>query len=172
MTKSVRILLCFTFLCCTTISYGQSDTVSVMKAGRTGTEGVDSTRNIIQEIITLAESYLDSPYRLGARGPKTFDCSGFTSFIFGQFDIRLPRTCRGQMRQGIKVNDKADLKTGDLVFFQARDTTSVGHVGLVVDNNEGQGLKFIHASRRGVKEEIMEKSEYYRIRYISGVRLL
>ena len=157
-----HILLCIAFSCCATLSVGQSHTNAAV---------VDSTKNIVQDLITLAQSYLDSPYKLGARGPKTFDCSGFTCFLFEQFNLQLPRTCKGQMKQGIQV-DKAELKAGDLIFFQKRDTTSVGHVGLVTDNSEAQGLKFIHASRRGVKEETLESSEYYRIRYITGVRLL
>jgi Cell wall-associated hydrolases (invasion-associated proteins) len=174
MTKEKHILLCLAFSCCTGLGFGQSDTVSVLRAvppDGSHTECVDSVKNIVQNLILLAESYLDSPYKLGARGPKTFDCSGFVSFLFEQFDVQLPRTCKGQMRQGTQV-DKTELRAGDLVFFQGRYTASVGHVGLVVDNSETQGLKFIHASRRGVKEDILEDSEYYRTRYITGVRLL
>jgi len=174
MTKEKHILLCLALLCCTSLVFGQPNTVSVLRPGPSdGSHAayVDSVKNIVQDLIRLAEGYLDSPYKLGARGPKTFDCSGFVSFLFEQFDVQLPRTCKGQMKQGSQV-DKTELRAGDLVFFQGRYTASVGHVGLVVDNSEAQGLKFIHASRRGVKEDILEDSEYYRTRYITGVRLL
>ena len=46
---------------------------------------------------------LGKRYRTGAMGPNLFDCSGFTSYVFSNFGIKLSRTSREQFGDGHKA---------------------------------------------------------------------
>ena len=39
---------------------------------------------MVDNIINSASNFIGTPYRRGAKGPKSFDCSGFTSYIFAR----------------------------------------------------------------------------------------
>lgn len=96
------------------------------------------------EVIAYAKKYLGKPYVYGANGPDSFDCSGFTKFVFKKFGITLPRSAYDQ---GYKINaDRitsiSELKKGDLVFFDTiSDSDRSDHAGIYIGNGE-----FIHAS--------------------------
>ncbi|MDR0427154.1 MAG: CapA family protein [Dysgonamonadaceae bacterium] len=132
-----------------------------------------SSRITAQEIIDFSKQFIGKPYRRGSKGPNSFDCSGFTSYIFKKFGYHLSGACVSQIHQGKQV-DKKELKTGDLIFFKGRNAKSsrVGHVGIVVDNDADGNLTFIHASRRGVIIDNLGNSAYYQPRYVAGVRVL
>ncbi|GHU63075.1 hypothetical protein FACS1894123_05140 [Bacteroidia bacterium] len=125
------------------------------------------------EIIRFSKKYLGSPYRRGSKGPRSFDCSGFTSFVFNKFGYKLSPGCVTQVNQGTRI-DRRELKAGDLIFFKGRNSRSsrVGHVGIVVSNDHFGDVKFIHASRRGIIIDSFESSDYYKVRYVTGLRVL
>jgi hypothetical protein len=127
---------------------------------------------LVRNIIEYSRQYLNSPYRRGSKGPKSFDCSGFTHYVFRHFGYNLNAGCTSQIRQGTKIT-KEELKTGDLIFFKGRNAGSVrvGHVGIVVSNDNGS-ISFIHACSRGVIIEDLERSVYYKPRYVTGVRVI
>lgn len=79
--------------------------------------------------IAVAEAYrqLGKPYRWGAAGPNSFDCSGLTMWAWGKAGVSLPHSSRGQYGQGYHVS-RGDLKPGDLVFFGS----PIHHVGIYV----------------------------------------
>ncbi|MEA1879642.1 MAG: C40 family peptidase [Campylobacterota bacterium] len=93
-------------------------------------------------LVGIAKTKLGKRYVWGAIGPKTFDCSGFTSFVYKKTGINLPRTSRQQSKYGKYVKRK-NLQVGDLIFFDTsrRRKGIVNHVGIYMGNN-----KFIHAS--------------------------
>lgn len=94
-------------------------------------------------IISYAYQFIGSAYVYGATGPGSFDCSGFTQYVFNKFGYSLTRTTYTQVKQGIYVS-RENLRPGDLVF--TRGTAEVPeHVGIYVGNG-----KMIHASRPGV----------------------
>jgi cell wall-associated NlpC family hydrolase len=68
-------------------------------------------------------------YKWGGDSPKTgFDCSGLTSYIYGQYSMAIPRTAEAQYRAFRPVpNGKA--WRGDLVFFHGKKGY-VYHVGI------------------------------------------
>lgn len=126
---------------------------------------------MITDLLSEAHRYIGRPYVHGAKGPKAFDCSGFTSYIYRQFGYNISPSSRTQYTEGEKV-DRKDLRKGDLVFFTSRRSGSnVGHVGIVVsaDNTTGN-FKFIHASIRGVK--VSDFEGYYLGRYVGARRLI
>lgn len=128
---------------------------------------------VVQEIISFSKQYIGKPYRRGSKGPNYFDCSGFTSHVFENFGYSLGRTCVTQINQGTKI-PKTDLKPGDLIFFKGRNakSTRAGHVGIVVDNSDGD-ISFIHASsKRGIIIDKLQQSSYYQARYITGLRVM
>ncbi len=117
-------------------------------------------------IMREAMSHLGKAYVRGTSGPDTFDCSGFTSYVYRQFGIDLPRTTDGQYLRGRPVS-RDDLQPGDILVFQNTYRAGISHVGLYV----GQG-KFIHASnsRSGVKISDLDDS-YYAPRYVGARRM-
>jgi peptidoglycan DL-endopeptidase CwlO len=102
------------------------------------------------EAINAAMKMLGKPYRYGAEGPNSFDCSGLTSWAFQQAGITLPRSSSQQARVGKPVS-RDELRPGDLLFFYQ----PVSHVGIYVGNNmminapqTGDVVKYSDISRR------------------------
>ena len=126
-----------------------------------------------ENVVQTALQYLGASYRLGTNGPTVFDCSGFTSYVYGKQNVSILRTSRSQYTQGTPIARISDLKKGDLVFFGGRgNARSVGHVGIVNDvDPSGNNFSFVHASIKGVK--VSNSSEaYYSRRYIGARRIV
>lgn len=125
-----------------------------------------------EAIIKTAMQYIGVPYRHGTSSPKSFDCSGFTSYVYKNHGISLSRASRTQYTQGEKVA-KSDLRIGDLVFFTGRSINGVvGHVGIVTEvDKEKNSFKFVHARSRGVGVDD-SKMAYYNARYVGARRVL
>lgn len=104
-------------------------------------------------------------YQYGGTTTSGFDCSGFTSYVFKKFEIKLPRSSKDQFETGTEV-EQSDLRPGDLVFFNTNGK-GVSHVGVYVGNN-----KFAHASTsKGVTVTDLDES-YYAKRYLGARRVL
>ena len=86
--------------------------------------------------------YLGSPYCKGGKGPKCFDCSGFTQYIYKKKGKEISGTVGGQYRESKKIS-RGDVQIGDLVFF----SSSGGHfyhVGIYAGNG-----KVLHSPKPG-----------------------
>ncbi len=126
------------------------------------------------ELVDYASSFIGTRYRHGAKGPKAFDCSGFTSYIFKNFGMSLSSSSRAQGVQGRKI-DKDEVMVGDLMFFSGRrGGQTIGHVGMVVDVDELTGkIKFIHAATsQGVVIQSFPDNGYYSQRFLQFRRVL
>lgn len=134
--------------------------------------GEDFEYSQIDDMLNEAFSHLGARYRRGHSGPNSFDCSGFTSYVFRNMGIELNRSSRSQYTQGEAV-DKDELRTGDLVFFTGSNSRGpIGHVGIVVDVDHVDGsFNFIHASIKGVKVS-NSKERYYSRRYVGARRVM
>ena len=115
----------------------------------------EKNKNIIQKeqsaidrdsIIVFAKKYLGTPYLYASSNPqKGFDCSGFVSYVFGNFGMTLPRSSSGYKNLGTALKPE-DFKVGDiLVFYGYKDKTVIGHLGIICEA-DGMQSKFIHAS--------------------------
>jgi cell wall-associated NlpC family hydrolase len=95
--------------------------------------------------VRTALAQVGKPYRWGATGPATFDCSGLVGFAYADAGLSLPRTSRQQWSAGRHIQ-VAGLRPGDLVFFahDPADPATIHHVGMYV----GQGL-MVHAPHTG-----------------------
>lgn len=89
----------------------------------------------IQDLLTLAQRLIGTPYLWGGTSAFGLDCSGLVQRLFHfVFNHWLPRDSRDQRKVGARVPQFGQLAPGDLVFFP-------GHVGLWL----GEG-RLIHAS--------------------------
>lgn len=129
------------------------------------------TSRLIDDLLKEASTHIGKRYVWGSKGPATFDCSGFSGYVYRQFGYQIGSCSREQYKLGKSV-DKKDLRKGDLVFFTSRSSgKNVGHVGIVWDVDRENGtFKFIHASIRGVK--ISEFEGYYVNRYVGARRII
>ena len=85
--------------------------VASVEAARTEVAGLR------EQILTVARKQLGDPYRAGGAGPDSFDCGGFTQFVFKRaLGMDIARTSRGQYQEVQRVKTK-DALPGDLVFF-------------------------------------------------------
>lgn len=122
------------------------------------------------DILAQAQSLLGTRYRSGGNTPAGFDCSGFTSYVYGLNNINIGRSSRDQYAKNTPIK-RRDMQPGDLVFFSGTKIGSgVGHVGIVMDvDKSADTFTFIHSSSRGGVVVSRSTDEYYARRYI-GVR--
>ena len=137
-------------------------------------ENVEQTSNsnessLGQEIVEYAKQYLGYPYVYGGAGSSSFDCSGFTMYVYKNFGYSLSHSARAQSKMGTYV-EKENLQPGDLVFFIDYETMDdIGHCGIYI----GDG-NFIHASSGTgycVKISTLLSGSYDR-RYATARRLI
>lgn len=122
-----------------------------------------------KDIVAYAGKYKGSKYTPAGKKPDTgFDCSGFTSYVFGHYNISLSPAAREQVKQG-KSKSVKDAQPGDLIFFRRSKNEPIFHVSVVKSNN-GKSLVVIHSTTsRGVVEEDVLNSTYWKP-YIDSVR--
>ena len=127
--------------------------------------------SLIEDLLNEARKHIGKKYVHATRGPNTFDCSGFSHYVYKQFGYDVSPAVRYQYTQGVKV-DRKDARRGDLIFFTSRSSGgNVGHVGIIVDVDPETGeISFIHASLKGVK--ISKVEGYYANRFIGIKRII
>lgn len=106
-------------------------------------------------ILNEAYKHLGKAYVYGATGPDTFDCSGFTQYVFrNAAGIDISRTTYSQINVGVPVSQD-QLQPGDLVFPHA------GHVGIYVGNGQ-----MIHAPQTGDVVKVSSVYKFYAARRV------
>jgi len=117
---------------------------------------------MLMEII----KYMNTPYKFGGNSLNGIDCSAFTQNVYrDSWSIEINRSARQQYLQGIPIEDRSELKFGDLVFFNTRRRVKPGHVGIYIGDN-----LFAHASSSsGVKISSLDHV-YYNNRYMGARR--
>ncbi|MDQ0416720.1 cell wall-associated NlpC family hydrolase [Croceifilum oryzae] len=113
---------------------GSTDTNKPSTGGNTGSTNNESSQGsqLADKIIATGNKYLGTPYQFGAKSgqTKTFDCSSFQQYIFGQNGIKLLRSSRQQATQGTSVS-KDELRKGDLIFFRTKSSNGqIAHVAM------------------------------------------
>lgn len=118
------------------------------------------------ELVDFALQYVGYNYKYGGMSPSTgFDCSGFVSYVFNNFGVKLTRNSSGQYKNdGVKIS-KDELAPGDLVFFSNSSTSGVGHVGIYMGDNE-----FVHSSTSNVGVVVSRIDSTYYIRHWIGAK--
>jgi len=102
------------------------------KAARQAT-GYRTTKAVAERVLEIAASQYGKPYRYGSPGPNSFDCSGFTSYVFRKVGINLPHSSAAQYGV-VRHIDKADRRPGDLIFMYG--SGGIYHVAIYAGNDE------------------------------------
>ena len=103
----------------------------------------------LREWVTgYAQNFTGIRYVHAGHSPKTgFDCSGFTSYILGEFDLKASCSSATQSKQGERIS-LDEVLPGDLVFFGSK--SHIQHVALVVECS-AEGIICVHSTcSRGV----------------------
>jgi cell wall-associated NlpC family hydrolase len=168
MKKALFLLV---FLAGNFVGFGQKD--SLRSELEIDSIVVDlNPRELIDSVLNYAETFIGCRYGYGSCGPNTFDCSGFVRHVYGKFGVDLPHGSgtQGDICKTIKLKK---VKPGDLLFFSGRKVSGnkIGHVAIVKEV-DGDQIKMIHATvQAGVIIEELEKSEYFKKRFIKAGRL-
>ena len=127
-----------------------------------------------EAVIDFAKNFLGKPYCYSCSNPdKGFDCSGFVQYVYNKFDIAVPRASSEYVAIGEALKPE-DFKIGDvLVFYGYRNSTSIGHVGIICEAN-GMSSKFIHSSSGKVKGVVISElnSEMYTRRFYKCIDVI
>lgn len=126
---------------------------------------VASNSDLGAQVVAYAKQFLGCPYVYGSAGPNSFDCSGFTSYIYKHFGYSLNRSAAGQYSNGTPI-DQSQLQPGDLLLWRAYGSSQTAtHAGIYIGNNQ-----YIHASSTGGCIKINDMDYAVSTRYLVGVR--
>ena len=101
-------------------------------------------------LISIASSKIGSPYVWGAKGPHSFDCSGFVYWCLNHSGVSQSYMTSGgwaSSGRGQRINNFSDLQAGDIIVVS-------GHVGIVagggsvIDASSSNG-RVVHRSLNG-----------------------
>lgn len=109
-----------------------------------------------EQVTLMALAMIGTPYRFGGSALDGFDCSGLSSYVYAQSaQISLPRSALEQSELRGKPLRAAELRTGDLVFFETVPQR-ISHVGIYV----GEG-RFVHAPSAGSRVRLERMDNVY-----------
>jgi cell wall-associated NlpC family hydrolase len=100
-----------------------------------------TTASARAHIVREASRHVGARYRRGAAGPSSFDCSGFTRYIYSRFGLSLPHQSGAQSRV-VHIIATARKQPGDLIFFRT-SSGRIDHVGIYAGGNK------VYAASRG-----------------------
>ena len=108
------------------------------KPGTTATPKPSANLKGVEKLISIAKSKIGCKYVRGAKGPNSFDCSGFVYWCLNQAGVRqsymtsiIWRSCTKYKR----ITSMSALQRGDILVFKG-DSMATGHVGIYLGNGE------------------------------------
>ncbi len=161
MTKSTlkHSLLVFSLACGS--QFASASSLTVGNYNMKPAPRVANYSNLRNDIVNYAKEWVGLRYISASKTPDNggFDCSGFTNFLFNQFNLSISNCSRSQANEGEHITLEM-ARPGDLVFFGSK-RGGISHVSLVVSNDEN-GLVVCHStSSRGVIVENITESSYW-----------
>lgn len=143
---------------------------NVKKAGSSGSSGSSGGSkggtvkggSGVSGLLSIARSKLGCPYVYGAKGPNSFDCSGFVYYCLNQAGVRQSYlTSAGWRSVGkyTKITNFNSLQAGDIIVVS-------GHVGIVAS-----GGKVVDASSSNGRVVERALSSWWRNNFICGWRI-
>ena len=110
------------------------------------------------QAVAVARAQIGKPYRWGASGPDSFDCSGLTMYAWRAAGVSLPHSTYAQWAATPHIS-RSDLQPGDLVYFSGLNHMAIysgggmmieaPHTGLNVREVPLRTGDFYGASRPG-----------------------
>ena len=116
----------------------------------------------VSGLLSIASSKLGSPYVWGAKGPNSFDCSGFVYWCLNKAGVKQSYTTSSGWRsigKYTKITNFNSLQAGDIIVVS-------GHVGIVAG-----GGTVIDASSSNGKVVHRSLSSWWRNNFICGWRI-
>ena len=154
--------------------YDEIDNYDFLYAGASDDVNLDYDVATVNCLLDEAVRHIGARYRSGSKGPKTFDCYGFTSYVYRQMGYtNIGASSRDQYARNIPVS-RSEMQRGDLVFFTSPNSgRNVGHVGIVVDVDPiTHSFNFIHASSSSGVKITNSNDGFYARRFIGVRRVL
>lgn len=120
------------------------------------------TEDIRDLLIKTAEAQLGKPYKWGAVGPKSFDCSGFVNYVFSQNGYKLPcgRCTTKTYGSATEEIEREKLKKGDIILMPGHVVMYAGN-GYIIHASGSRG-KVIKEKLTSLEKRVKEL-KYYRI---------
>ena len=142
------------FVACNTTKKSASKPDAPVKASNS------ANMQLRNRVVAYAQKYVGSPYKYAGTSPSGFDCSGFTSYVLKEFNVKASPASAIQAKEGRSVSiDK--VKPGDLVFF-GENSSRISHVAMVVKRSK-EGIVCVHSTTsRGVIVENVSTSTYWK----------
>ena len=143
-------------------SSGSGSSVTNPPAGDEATDSADSSK--VEQFIAVAKTKLGCKYVLGAKGPDTFDCSGFVYWCLKQVGVNQSYMTSAGWKATTKypiVTSMSELEKGDIISYE-------GHVGIYIGGNQ-----MIDASSSEGKVRITNiySVSYWTEHFIKGCRI-
>ncbi|MGI6665088.1 MAG: peptidoglycan-binding protein [Christensenellaceae bacterium] len=144
-------------------SSGGSPSSKGSSSGGSSGKTIPSTSGAnVGSLISMAESRLGCPYRLGAKGPDVFDCSGFVYWCLNQIGVKQGYMTSGGWRSAPyqRIEGWDNVRAGDILVFQ-------GHVGIAV----GSDTMIDASSSKNAIVRRGFKTNYWAKKYICAYRI-
>ena len=110
-------------------------------------------------VVNTARNEIGDSYKYAGNGPEKWDCSGLTHHSYGKAGINIARSSNAISKMAGAIELKQAQK-GDLIFF--KKDGRVFHVSIITENSEDH-LWVVHSTTsRGVIEEDVLKSAYWK----------
>lgn len=121
-------------------SSGGSSSGGSSSGGSSG-GGVIHNSGGVSSLIAVAQSKIGCPYVWGAKGPNSFDCSGFVYWCLNQVGVKQSYlTSSGWRNVGryTKITNFSDIQAGDIVVVRGHVGIAAGG-GTVIDASSSNG---------------------------------
>ncbi len=141
-------------------------------SGSSGSVADVSDKSGVEKLVALAESKLGSTYVRGAKGPNTFDCSGFVYWCLKNAGVSTSYMTSIAWRSTSRfqrMTSMGSLQRGDILVFSG-STDSDGHVGIYLG-----GGKMVDASSSEGKvrqsSSVLNSGGYWSTHFICAYRV-
>lgn len=128
-----------------------------------------------QQIAYFAGLFEGTKYDYANSDPlRGFDCSGYVNFVYGYFDVKVPRVSKQFDGAGKNIT-LSQVRSGDILLFKGSNVNSneTGHLGIVTEIKNGK-IFFLHSAtsnNRGIMTSSLDET-YFKARFIKAIRVL
>lgn len=153
-------------------SSSSSGSSSGSSSSSSGSSSSVSNKTGVEKLVALAESKLGSKYVRGAKGPNTFDCSGFVYWCLKNAGVSTSYMTSIMWRTTSRyerVTSMSSIQRGDILVFSG-ETDSSGHVGIYI----GNGKMYDASSSEGkvrLSSSVLNSGGYWTRHFICAYRV-